>query len=258
MKFKAKEKYGILCGAERSQEWLLPWWWARYREHNDYSVTFIDFGMSEEMLKWCAERGEVVTLENELFVAHRSAIDPSLVKEWEDAYGWTIWNARLTWFKKPFAFLHSRYKRGIWIDLDCEVLGPLDPLFKYCNASSQLGMVRDYTADHLPKFHPQAHYNGGVIVFEHNAPILQKWAEDALTRNHLFSGDDKLLSDLIYSKQINVVEIPEIFNWRLARGFNLSAVILHWVGSGGKAYIRTHGGLKPSLDAFYHSCKGKL
>jgi lipopolysaccharide biosynthesis glycosyltransferase len=165
-----------------------------------------------------------------------------------------VWNARLTWFKKPLAFLHSPYEKGIWIDLDCEVLGSLKSLFTRCDPTTQIALVREHVTDHLPQLDPNVRYSGGVVVFQHGASIIEKWAEDAISRNHLFWSDDMMLSSLINTQQLEVEELSEVYNWRMVRGLNLNAVILHWVGSGGKNYIRTHGGLKPALDAFYRSC----
>ena len=248
-----KKEKGVLCGAERSQQWLLPWWWSRYSEHNHYPVTFFDFGMTDEMKQWCAERGEVITVPIDTsFITARSSIDGKLAKQWEHDYGWRVWHSRLTWFKKPFALLESSYEQGIWIDLDCEILGSLDALFEEFDPTLELALVRAYDCDHLPKLDPNICYNGGVVVFKHGSSIIESWAENAVTKNHLFGGDDPLLSHVICEHQHEVQELPEIYNWRMARGLNLSAVILHWVGTGGKKYIRLHGGLKPSLDSFFH------
>jgi hypothetical protein len=256
-KRSVSKKYGVLCGAERTQEWLLPWWWSRYREHNDFPVTFFDFGMTDEMREWCKERGEVVVIELDSgWITSRSGIDDQLAKQWESRYGWGVWNSRRTWFKKPFAFLESPYEVGLWIDLDCEVLG--SPVFKGFKKSQELALVRDYASDHLPRLDPKIHYNGGVVAFQHGAPILEEWAKEAIASNHLFGGDDPLLSHLICNRKLHVQELSEIYNWRMVRGLNLNAVILHWIGGGGKAYIRIHGGLKPSLDAFYQSCRSKM
>ncbi len=250
-----KKPRGVLCGAEKSQEWLLPWWWSRYSEHNDFPVTFYDFGMTDEMKQWCAERGELVTIEvGSSFVTPRSAIDDQLARRWEEVYGWRVWHARQSWFKKPFAFLDSPYENGIWIDLDCEILGSLEPLFKQFDPSSELALIRD----RLISSESSVHYDGGVVVFKHGSSILQNWARSAGSENHLFGGDDTLLSHLIHTNQLDVQELPEVYNWRMPRGLNLSAVILHWVGNVGKAYIRTHGGLKPSLDSFFNTFKGNV
>lgn len=252
-------KQGILCGAESSQEWLLAWWWSRYKEHNAYPVTFCDFGMTPYMRDWCEERGEVICIDMDpTLIAPKSCIQKNLIQEWESLYGSNLWHARYTWFKKPFAFLASAYEKGIWIDLDCEVLGNLEPLFEQVKSPFNLALVRDFASESLPQFHPQVRYNGGVIAFQHGAKIIEEWAKAALTLNHLFGGDDPLLSHLINTHQSLVYELPEIYNWRMVRGLNLSAIILHWIGNSGKTYIRKHGGLKPALDTFYQSCKGPL
>jgi lipopolysaccharide biosynthesis glycosyltransferase len=151
--------------------------------------------------------------------------------------------------------LNSPYATGLWIDIDCEILGSLEPLFSYCSPSSQIAIAREYTSDHLPKFDPGAQYNGGVVVFEHGAKIIEKWAEMSVSMNDRLVGDDAVLSYLIYQEHLDVVELPEIYNWRMMKGLNLDAVVIHWVSSS-KNYIKSHGGLKPSLDAFFQSCKG--
>lgn len=251
-----KEKFGVICGAEKTQEWLLPWWWSRYIENNNFPVTFFDFGMTDEMKAWCLERGELVSIDIDTsFVKTRSEIDPELAKLWEKHHEWKVWNKRNTWFKKPFAFLNSHYEKGLWIDLDCEILGSLEPLFHECDATSQIALVREYYSDHVSKFDPVAQYNGGVVVFQHGAPIIEKWAEESVLLNHELVGDDSVLSYLIKKHRLDVVELPPVYNWRMMKGLNLDAVVIHWVSSS-KNYIRSHGGLKPALDAFFQSCKG--
>lgn len=251
-----KEKCGIICGAEKTQEWLLPWWWSRYIENNNFPVTFCDFGMTEEMKIWCKERGDLIPIEIDTsFVKPRSEIDPKLAELWEKQHEWKVWNKRHCWFKKPFALLNSHYEKGLWIDLDCEILGSLEPLFYVCDENSQIAIAREYISDHLSKFDPGAQYNGGVIAFQHGAPIIQKWAQESVLRNHELFGDDAVLSHLIKKQGLEFVELPQVYNWRMMKGLNLDAVVIHWVASS-KNYIRSHGGLKPSLDAFFQSCKG--
>lgn len=239
---------GVICGADSNQEWLLPWWWERYRECNDSPVTFIDFGMTGEAQKWCLERGDLIMLNADAsFVASRDEVQKELAQQWEESYGQAVWNSRMTWFKKPFAFLHSPYQKTIWIDLDCEVLKSLEPLFSMCNAQSQIALVRDYKSDCLPKGDPGVLYNGGVIVFEHGSPLIETWAQRAIDSNALFLADDMLLSHIISEAQIDVCELPEKYNWRLPRGINIDAAIVHWMGPGGKLNLQCFGGFKSIL-----------
>ncbi len=248
---KPTQERGIICGADSSQEWLLPWWWERYSAENAYPVTFCDFGMSQEAKEWCTKRGEVIAIPfDPTLVTPYEDVDPLLVKQWETCYTSTVWDFRPVWFKKPFALLQSPYKRGVWLDLDCEILQSIEPLFEFCGAQEQLGIMREFTWQHLLKFDPAIVYNSGVIVFEHGAPIIEQWAEGSVTLNHLFWGDEVLLSHLIQQMQLDVFELPGIYNWRLSQGMNLNAVIVHWLGGGGKSFIRQFGGLKPSLREF--------
>ena len=242
---------GIICGSDAKQEWLLPWWWSRLRDHSMDRVAFCDFGMTEEARQWCRERGELISMP---LIPHQIAPKESFsiefIQVWEKNYTDTVWDLRHVWFKKPFACLGTPFQRSIWLDLDCEVVGNLEPLFQMCNRESQIGIVREFTKAHYPQFHPDAHYNSGVIVFEHGLPLIEKWASGALESTDQFGGDDVLLSHLINSTRIPVVEIPNIYNWRISQGINLDAVVWHWMRDGGKTFIQKYGGFKPALDQF--------
>ena len=247
---------GILCGSDQAQEWLLPWWWSRLRDHNDYPVAFCDFGMSREALQWCRERGEVIPARFELnTVAPKETFSSDVVHKWEAHYTDKIWDFRQVWFKKPLAFLHSLFQQTLWLDLDCEVLASLEGLFELCHAGEEtgeeIGIMRDFCCSHLPRFHPENYYNGGVIVYEHGSSLIEKWAAECLTRTDQFWSDDFLLSDLINTLHIPVQEIPHVFNWRISQGINVNAVICHWLGVGGKTLIREFGGFKPILEKFF-------
>jgi hypothetical protein len=216
-------------------------------------VSFIDFGMSDAAQSWCRERGECIALNLDMdFIKPKEEIHPDLVRTWD---GWVDrWNSRKAWFKKPFALLQSPYRKGVWLDLDCEVLGPIDVLFSQYG-ECELAMAREYRSADLAFMHPDIVYNGGVIVFQHGSCLIQKWAEDAITRNHQFLGDDFLLSALIYEKGHIMTELPDIYNWRIVNGINLNAVIMHWVGK--KNFIKEFRGIKPALQDFVKCVNGK-
>lgn len=242
---------GILCGSDRTQEWLLPWWWSRLRDHNDQPVAFCDFGMSEEAKRWCCERGELIPIPlSPVQVASKEKFSSDFIDEWEKNYTAEVWNLRKVWFKKPLAFLRTPFQRTLWLDIDCEVLGKIEPLFEFWNAQSQIGIMRDFISLHLPVHHPDSIYNGGVIVFEHGVPLIEKWASCSIQMTDQFGSDDILLSYLINAMRIPVVQIPHIYNWRISQGINLDAVIWHWMRDGGKTFIQKFGGVKPTLDQF--------
>ena len=48
---------GVVVGSDIGSEWMLEWWFNNYSKHNDFPVTFVDYGMSLEASRWCEERG---------------------------------------------------------------------------------------------------------------------------------------------------------------------------------------------------------
>lgn len=237
---------GILCGADERQAWLLPWWWSRYTAaQNTYPVTFCDFGLSRASRAWCAERGEVVNVEAPRSV-NSERVPATVRKEWEKLYGPTIWEARGVWFRKPAALLKTPYLKTLWIDLDCEILGALEPLFQFCEGA-MFSIAREWDTLHLPADHPQAKYNSGVIVYDKRAPLLHLWQKRAADSRDRFWGDDPLLSSLIQEGH-PVHEFSPLWNWRMKDGLRWEAQIYHWVGEWGKEYIRQWGGIKPTYE----------
>jgi hypothetical protein len=217
-----------------TQQWILPWWWRHYEKSNDHPVTFIDFGMSDEAKSWCRERGTVVRLAlPDIFVAERHEIDASSIDKWENTFGTDFWIRRNGWFKKPMACLLSPYQKTIWIDLDCEVRSSIKPLFAHADHPSGIALAKDI---HDPLSNGKG-YNSGVIVFKRGLPLIEKWADEALKSNHLFAGDQDILTKLIFDHELTISELPLIYNWSRCSGENPDAAIYHWHGRHGKTVI---------------------
>jgi hypothetical protein len=224
------KSHGILVASDKNQEWLLKWWWERYTRHNNYPVAFVDFGMTPEMADWCKEKGDLIPFS---YSIHPSS-NKKIVAETERIYGNEVVSVRNCWFKKPLAFTLTPFDKTVWLDLDCEVLGSLAPLFTYKN----LALAKEIKNPLL--------YNSGVIVFEKNSPLIKKWAKESEKASERYIGDEELLSFLIHSKNIKVDELPPEYNWRMCKGLNINAQIIHWVGKWGKEIIKNFGGL-PSI-----------
>lgn len=234
---------GILVGCDQNQEWLLSWWWDNYRQENSLPVAFADFGMSEEGKAWCREHGILLPTNTDgLKVATRDEINPALIVEWEN-FSDFFWKVRQAWMKKPFACLCSPFSQTLWIDLDCEVLGNLAKIYDYIDPHSKMGLVQVNTG---------TEFNSGVIVFEKDSPLLKKWTEATLSKNHQFVSDQGILSQVIFECSYSVGEIPEIYNWPMCRGYHLGTVVLHWAAEWGKAYIQKHGGLRKELQKLFY------
>ena len=243
-----QDKDGILVASDEQQEWLLPWWWERYVEKNSAPVAFVDLGMSKEKKAWCESKGEVIALSvpENFFSAEK--VDKKNGQSWELSYGPAIWKARKSWFMKPLALLQTPYRRTIWLDLDCEVLGSVEKLFDSCNHPSKVAFVREYGWDGVSAEQEEVIYNSGVVIYERGAELIYQWAEMALSENQRFLGDQQLLSYIIFSQKWEVQELPYIYNWRIAQGASPEAVVVHWVGSWGKNYIKQFGGIKPLFN----------
>ncbi|MBM3193073.1 MAG: hypothetical protein FJZ59_02425 [Chlamydiae bacterium] len=225
-----KKTEGILVASDSHQEWLLEWWWEKYTKHNSYPVAFVDFGMSSKMALWCKEKGDLIPFSFEVAVSANEKI-MTLAK---NSYGDEITHTRSCWFKKPLATTLTPFDKTIWLDLDCEVLGPLDPLFTYKHVS----LAKDIKEPNT--------YNSGVIVYKKNSPLIEKWAAASKNGSTNYVGDQNLLSFLIHSENIKIDELPEEYNWRMCQGININAQIIHWVGLWGKEIIKKFGGL-PSI-----------
>jgi hypothetical protein len=224
---------GILVGCDHNQEWMLEWWWSHYSQHNCYPVGFVDFGMSAEAKKWCQNKGHWISLNGPKdFVYPQSLISRELVDEWEKIYGKELWKGREKWFYKPFALQETPFDETIWIDLDCEVTGPLAPLFNKVHVHSKMALARDTG----PSTQEEG-YNTGVIAYHRTSPLLTLWTELSFLHNDRFLGDQDALSFLIHSENIEVAELPSKYNWVVREGINFEAIILHWAGKWGKDVI---------------------
>lgn len=227
-----KKDIGILVGANERQEWLLPWWWENYSLHNSYPVSFVDFGLSEEMKDWCKARGELIALYvPPLFVKDREEVSAQLVKQWE-RYPDGFWDSREAWFKKPLACLQSPYEWTLWIDLDCEIVGPLERILEY--RLFGIALAKDPIA-FAPIF---PIYNSGVILFQNNHPLVVEWAREAGEKNGLFRGDQDLLSLIIAERNYPLSELPLIYNWCIRDGKREDVIIYHWSGDSPKEHLR--------------------
>jgi hypothetical protein len=227
-----EKPYGIICGTDKTQEWLLPWWWSCYRKHNGFPVTFCDFGMSPAMRQWCLERGEVVDIEwDSQWVAAPEALSQETL-QWCELCSKDVWARRSQWFKKPLACLTSAYEVGLWLDLDCEVRGSLSPLFTEFSSGVDLALVdicsRGSTSC-LIESSGGTGYNGGVVVFRHRSPIVQAWAQTGIEMNQQFPADDHILSYLIYLHTLPLQQWPQRYNWVDVGKAPADAVIVHWI-----------------------------
>lgn len=214
----------VITGCDNSHEWMLPWWWKHYSSCNKYDVMFADFGMSSTMLEWCRERGEIIPLR---------------------------FNIRKNWFKKPFSLLGSPYHYSVWVDLDCEVRKPLDPIF-VSTAERGFAVTEDL---HNPWIDTPKVLASGVVGSIHGNPIILEWSRRCLSPGKA-RGDQEVLNALLVGKYGDITIMPLDYQWlRIAGDNNPDAVIMHWTGTKGKNHIRRKMGMKPVQPAHQPSTK---
>lgn len=232
---------GIIVGCDQKQEWLLPWWWKHYSSHNTYPVAFADFGMSPNALTWCEARGTCIKVSP--ILVDECNIPASKKESWEDRFGNGIWFCRSTWFNKPLALQNSPFQVGLWLDLDCQVNGSLEPLFNSLVFGAEIALVKepefiqriDQTEGVL--LPGEVSYNSGVIVFRKNAKILELWAEEAFKNNAEHIGDQQALSRAIFLHRPSIADLSSYYNWVRGLGPNSRALIYHFTGGNGKMEI---------------------
>ena len=233
---------GVIVGCDKQQEWLLMWWWKHYHKYNRHPVAFIDFCMTAEARKWCAQKGEVIRLERSKdFITPESLIHQDLVTEWETHFGPITWSSRKQRFLKPFAMLQTPFDQTIWIDLDCEITGSISPLFQKIHSHS--GLAIGYEKEGRSE---EVRYDSGVVAFMRDSVLIGKWAAACLRYNDRFFSDQDVLGFLIHHDNIEIAEIAGKYNWRLNAGVNIEAIIIHWQGLWGKQVLRRLINQQPS------------
>lgn len=250
-----KSKCGIIVAATHHIEWLLPWWWANYQAHNTLPVAFIDLGLSPAYKAWAQSRGRLLSLEipNPL-VFPKERVPRKLAETWQQVIGSGVWDVRLQWFKKPFAFASAPFAKNLWLDLDCEVRVDLSPLFALLTEEVELLLTPEPEA--LQKGFTQLNlaqeklYNSGVVLFHKGASFLSLWGQEVIENNHLHIGDQEALSFLLAKNPIPFKELDPLWNWDRGLGPNSNAKIFHFHGQKGKILIEEQMNMLSLLGVF--------
>lgn len=232
---------GVIVGCDQNQEWLLPWWYMNFRMHNEYAITFIDFGdMSNDAKEWCLKKGGLKSLNIpvEKIVVSLEKADPEQAKIWQWRENYDIALARLAWFKKPFACLQSPYKRTIWMDLDCQVRKSITPIFEYCENDFGFAIAEEHhsqrekheTEELIQK--GEVEYNSGVFVFKHGITLIPEWAKMGLENSSQLRGDQEALSRMLFNQGVKLPELPTEYNCRYHINDEIDPTIIHWLGRG--------------------------
>jgi len=238
-----QQEAGVLVAADERIEWLLPWWYNRFRAHNDLPVAFINLGMSHFGKTFCQERGELIPF------SFDSSFTTSSQK-WEGKGNAFFFENRKRWMLKPFLFLKTPFLKTLWLDLDCEVLASLSHLFSlegelWIAEENEPSLRWALEQELIQK--GEMLYNSGVILYARSSPLIKKWADAITSTGEEFWSDQDGLSRVIAQEKASMGVLGEEYNWRMTQGLNFRAKIVHWVGSWGKEYIRLYGGVGDAL-----------
>lgn len=207
--------------------------------------------MTQDAISWCQQQNiEVIPVD--VFV---QCTQPAYTRVWENLGGKVIWQSRKNWFKKPWAMTKTPFDKTVWIDLDCEILDTIEPLFSHCNKET-VGLSPEHSSYQERVYRSSLSYpgeiiyNSGVMAFTRAQPLIETWARASVHHADRFLGDQDILSRLIFQMNHPVSEIDPIYNWHMSQGMNLDARIIHWVCASGKDFIRTYGGISKELLGF--------
>ena len=218
----------FLTGCDEKTEWQLPWFLENYFEYNNTPIAIGNFGMSDEMVRWCETKSRAFCL-----------MHHDQVGQFEKA-----------WFLKPAAMLKAPGKKVVWLDTDCQVMANLDHIFRIL-VPNKLNMVMDRP---WLKRRKEEGFNSGVVGFINKPEILHKWAKQVEDTPNV--GDQEVLHSMLdpLNRQIYIHELPNKWNWlRLQiehdNEDSNDKKIMHWTGAKGNDRIKGLMKIKEAIRA---------
>ena len=202
----------FITGSCYRTEWMLPWFIRNFRQWNESSITFFDFGIRNK----------------------------DYLRMFDNVIKLNKTDSNTTWFMKPKAMLESPGDKTVWIDVDCEIIGPVDSIFDYI-VPDKLLMAEDkpWTTRSGRQW-----YNSGVVGFEGKPKILKDW--EYKCRVDPVTGDQETLHIMIGDNPIDnlryIEEMPRKYNVlridHLDGTVPPNPLIHHWTGYKGKYEIK--------------------
>ena len=241
---------GILVGASRHVEDLLPFWWYHYQRYNSLPVSFADFGMSSKARKFCEDRGEVIDVLKFQDALFSHGLSKDREAELNERFSSSIQSVRNQWFKKPFACFKSPFTYTLWVDIDCEIRGDISLLLSASDNPLGIGISLDHPATFRLKYDQKYSniwdhqdlpllqiYNSGVISFRKDSEVIHEWAMECLNSPYKYVGDQDALSYLIEKKGLPFNLLSSSIHFQRDLGVSSNALIYHWTGAEGKKHI---------------------
>jgi hypothetical protein len=219
--------YGIIVGSDDQLEKLLPYFYLNLRLNCDLPIVFFDFGMTETGKEFCQKRGEVIKIENSLFMDHCEH---------------TLNDLKIVWFKKPLAFQKAPFDINLWLDIDCKVVSSLEPLLQAYETTKWLAIHEEVFETKKCETYKKVlkdykDYNSGVVVFKKNSPFIDYWIEVSQKHAKTLYGDQDSLSIVLMNNQNVISSISNQWNHLFMNNLNLTfrnTAIIHYHGKSKK------------------------
>jgi hypothetical protein len=220
---------GILSICDREYEWMIPWWFYSIRRFSSLPLHIIDIGLSIEMQNWCNRYSIGMTpFSIQKFPIQKEDLNKNLKTAWENDYLGDLWKNRQVWFAKPEALLFSPFQKTLFLDLDCEIVAPIDGL---------LEKQTPFAICENPYYDQEDYrFNSGVILYE-KRDIIHQWALKSYEESEKRMGDENVLSAVLSKTTFPFTCIEEKFNCRPTSKNRENACIIHHVGIEGKRNI---------------------
>lgn len=230
------EQEGIIVGCDWRIQTMIPWWWEQYNRHNSLPVTFIDMGLSAEMLRFCKSKGKVVPLHVPKYLLKKRIPLPGEFSQKLKKKGAEYKKLeRLSFFLKPLALMQTPYEKTLWLDFDCHVRAPLSSVFSYCDEHIAMTPMSPHKQKHpvqkTENSKDKILYNCGVICYKRGDGLIRQWARETLFGDAYYYADQDILNELVYKKKIPVKRLPNTYNWIVKEwGLNPEAKVIHYAG----------------------------
>src|SRR3990172_13017127 len=179
-----KEKKGIITILDNKYEWLRPWWIENIKKNSDLPFAFFDLGMSENAKKKAQKLGYVFDLKDFVEDFEKFKIDPTQKKLFLNLMEEGFEDFRAKWFCKPIAMMKTPFEKTLFLDLDCQVLKPLDHIFKSLDkhdfaVCEETKIRHEILVKNMVRFQDEKTFNSGVIAYRHKSKIIESWAKES-------------------------------------------------------------------------------
>ena len=231
---------GVIIGADKTQEWMLDWWYFHYKKYNSYPITICDFGLSGQGKKQAQKMGTLLDIQKESLLKYFSQ-SLKTPPHWEKSYArCDLDRMHPIWMLKPCAMKLTLFEHTIWVDLDCEIRDSLSPIFESNSGFTCALDTKKFEAGLKQNgvlSQDASAFNTGVIGYKRGCNIIDLWVEEIFENHNKYPSDQDALSQLIYQYNLNIDILKTTFNAHASKQNDPKMKVIHWAHPFGKKHI---------------------